>query len=280
MTAAPTRPDLLVRRRKDKERRVRQYLHGDLIVPAAPVVAHMRALQGQGWTLRQIADAAQVAHSTPHALAHQELTKRTVAERILRVTGSPPSLSSHTLVDSTGTRRRVQALATLGWSPERIAVRAGISRGPVYRALGGGGVSVSSATAIRVAYDALWDVRATGGRCDVVAARARAAGWAPPLAWDDDTIDDPTASPEGVQDRDPDAAPVNAKKVHVDDIVEQLELDPAAPLRVVAERLGLRKETIRRHLHRHGRDDLLAVMSRNAVAAGCGNQHTARSVAA
>lgn len=272
MTAAPTRPDLLVRRRKDKERRARQYLYGDLIVPAAPVVAHMRALQGQGWTLRQIADAAQVAHSTPHALAHQELTKRTVAERILRVTGSPPSLSSHTLVDSTGTRRRVQALATLGWSPERIAVRAGISRGPVYRALGGGGVSVSSATAIRVAYDALWDVRATGGRCDVVAARARAAGWAPPLAWDDDTIDDPVAVPEGV----PDVGKGWRARISVGAVEEVLAVEPLVTTRQLAERFGVGRTSIQSHLRRKGRRDILEVLNRNAIlATGYGRREPA-----
>lgn len=30
-------------------------------------------------------------------------------------------------------------------------------------------------------------------------ARAAREGWSPPLAWDDDTIDDPTASPAGMR---------------------------------------------------------------------------------
>lgn len=277
MSPAPVRPDLVVRRRKDKERRVRA-LQGDLVVSTGPVIAHMARLQAAGWTSAQISAAAGIARSTPFALVKQETTKRHIATSVLRVrVGPPPVESTHTHVDSTGARRRVEALGVLGWSPERIAARAGLSRGPVYRALQGRPISVASESALRVVFDELWDVPASGGRSAVITARALAAGWAPPLAWDDDTIDDPSATPEGVPPREESRG---NRKVNVDAVAEHLELNPGATLRQVAERVGVRKETLRRNLERNGHRDLLVRMTRNAVAAGCSNQHTARSVAA
>jgi hypothetical protein len=58
-------------------------------------------------------------------------------------------------------------------------------------------------TARRVAdlYARLWDIHpgthgATPEAIEQTKARARAAGWAPATAWDDDRIDDPTAVPD------------------------------------------------------------------------------------
>lgn len=244
---------------------------------AAELLARLVA---QGWSSTAIASASGISRRTldrqvVRARAGERvLLHRHTADLILSM-GAPTA----GFVGAAGPSRRLQGLARMGWTLDDLAAETGLpfSTLAVIRQGTRSQTAARAATLIAAVYDRLCMVP---GPSPVTAVYARSQGWVPPLAWDDDTIDDPTASPEGVQDRDPDAAPVNARKVHVDDIVEQLELDPAAPLRVVAERLGLRKETIRRHLHRHGRDDLLAVMSRNAVAAGCSNQHTSRSVAA
>lgn len=106
-----------------------------------------------------------------------------------------------TYVNAIGTNRRLQALSAIGWSANTIAKRFGMSECAVsrwYRS-----TLVTPATAAKVArwYDDLcmsvpqpttvqarYSISSTKGK-------ARVAGWAPPLAWDDDTIDDPDASP-------------------------------------------------------------------------------------
>ena len=63
------------------------------------------------------------------------------------------------------------------------------------------GVSTTVAPATARAVEDLYDRAWQGPRRPSTASRRRAvtAGWAPPLAWDDDTIDDPAASPAGVR---------------------------------------------------------------------------------
>lgn len=105
------------------------------------------------------------------------------------------------LVDGTGTRRRLQALARLGWSARAIAGRFGYTEQTVSGWMRADRVSRRTAAMVVRWYDAMsmtlpvaatrfdrYSIGSTQGR-------ARAAGWAPPLAWDDDTIDDPAAVP-------------------------------------------------------------------------------------
>jgi hypothetical protein len=95
-------------------------------------------------------------------------------------------------VDSTGTRRRLQALAVMGWPSEAIGARLGVQG----RVVAGWryGPRVDRSTAARVArlYDELWDKR---GPSNSTAVRARNKGWLPPLAWNDEDLDRPDARP-------------------------------------------------------------------------------------
>lgn len=101
-----------------------------------------------------------------------------------------------------GVVRRIQALARLGWSAPQISAECGVPYTTIARLrdqedrrwVG----KDELRDAIAAAYDALsmkvppytrWTVR--------VANVAAAAGWPPPLAWDEDAIDDPTAEPRG-----------------------------------------------------------------------------------
>jgi hypothetical protein len=108
------------------------------------------------------------------------------------------------LMDATGSRRRLQALAARGWSERALAAEYGpgghcnaLAR--IFR----GQPAVTPAVAQRIEdlYDRLWDqpppARTKSQRVGASLAAANAArrGWPPPLAWDDDEIDDPAASP-------------------------------------------------------------------------------------
>lgn len=96
------------------------------------------------------------------------------------------------MIDATGTRRRIQALATLGWSSNAVAAKAGM-RGSDVRDIvyDQERVYITTAAIISQVYVALENSlapmtttpqRASAGQARSVATRN---GWAPPIAWDD-----------------------------------------------------------------------------------------------
>lgn len=95
------------------------------------------------------------------------------------------------LIDGTGTRRRLEALAVNGWSFVDLGARLGVS-GRAARKFGPGPIHRDTAAKVVRLYDELWDV--PGGSLHA-ARRAAAKGWVPALAWDDDVIDDPDSLP-------------------------------------------------------------------------------------
>jgi hypothetical protein len=102
-------------------------------------------------------------------------------------------LTEDVKVPRTGTRRRLQALAAIGWTSTDLAVRLGVDRTAVSENMRyEGPVLVTTAARTRALYD---ELSMTPGPSAIARARALAKGWAPPLAWDDDTIDDPKAKP-------------------------------------------------------------------------------------
>lgn len=96
-------------------------------------------------------------------------------------------------VDATGTRRRLRALACNGWTNDLLAARLGVSGSAVRAWTYNERVRRSTVARVAALYDQLWDQPGASSR---TAARAARAGWAPPLAWDDDTIDDPASRPD------------------------------------------------------------------------------------
>lgn len=105
------------------------------------------------------------------------------------------------LTDTAGTRRRLQALMRCGWSLSLLAARLGQSRQSLRAKMHRRRVTAATACAVRGLYDDLWDKPPPEGtrfeRRAATMAReyAQERGWALPMAWDDDQIDDPAASP-------------------------------------------------------------------------------------
>ncbi len=97
-----------------------------------------------------------------------------------------------TVVDATGTRRRIHALMALGWRRKDLAARLGVTLQAVQAWTRGAHVHVETRDRVITVYEAL-----SGTRGPSALSRRRAAerGWAPPLAWDDTTIDNPHATP-------------------------------------------------------------------------------------
>lgn len=102
--------------------------------------------------------------------------------------------SSPLWIDATGTRRRIQALCALGWSRPEMAARLGVGPRSMGHYLTVATVTTSTAARVRRLYD---ELAMHAGSSQRVRAHARRQGWVPPLAWDDDEIDNPAARPRG-----------------------------------------------------------------------------------
>ncbi|MEV4784069.1 hypothetical protein AB0K53_01195 [Streptomyces tuirus] len=123
---------------------------------------------------------------------------RTTQDKILAVPpGAEPSPGMY--MDATGLRRRLQALSALGYSGREIATRLATSEARIHKIQNGSQATVRYKLARRIndLYDELSQTPAPPGRSRTrVLRHARTNHFAPPGAWDDDTIDNPEAHPE------------------------------------------------------------------------------------
>jgi hypothetical protein len=101
-----------------------------------------------------------------------------------------------------GAQRRVRALCARGWAPDAIERAAGIPAGVAIRVLARRDTIRPDACAqVAGAYELLWNrqpPQRTGAEqaaAKAITAHARARGWAPPMAWDDEQLDDPAGRP-------------------------------------------------------------------------------------
>lgn len=115
-------------------------------------------------------------------------------------------LHANPRVPVVGVQRRVQALACLGWSYAEISRRLGMDRTYLSKALLRSTVEPATAAAVAALYDELSMTTCTSATASRTAAAARSHGYAPPLAWDEGTLDDPTARPYGYAGRQARAA--------------------------------------------------------------------------
>jgi transcriptional regulator with XRE-family HTH domain len=99
-----------------------------------------------------------------------------------------------------GTVRRLQALCAIGWTQGELGERLGITSSRVSNIirLTRTGVWIHTAEAVAALYDELSMTVPTGRDSNYARTYAASKGWAPPLAWDDEAIDDPDARPVGV----------------------------------------------------------------------------------
>lgn len=124
-------------------------------VPAGPVRARLDALLRSGWSLDDVADHSGVDTATlrvlngPVAVDARVRVKARVAVAVAAVGRTPMNVWE---VPATGTVRRLQALAALGWDPAVLAARAGLDWAAVRRAQV---VAAGSALLVARAYDRL-----------------------------------------------------------------------------------------------------------------------------
>ena len=136
-----------------------------------------------------------------HAGCHESCCRGAMAR--YEKAGRLARLRGGRAVPALGSKRRLQALMRLGWSSQRIAAEAGLPhRNHVWRLLHGQKgkptvwVQRSTQQWVNEVYDRLSMQIPTGPYVERTRKYAEAQGWAPPLAWDEGTIDDPTARPK------------------------------------------------------------------------------------
>lgn len=157
--------------------------------------AHVQQLRAAGLSVDAVAELAGVSTSVvaallypDHGQARRWIRPETEAA-LLGVTLDVHQLaqvSGKRRVSATGTARRLEALARLGWSLSTLATQLGVS----VQAVGAWRrrEKVTAATAQRVA-DLYERLSMTPGPSAKAARAAQRAGYQPPLAWDDEDLD-------------------------------------------------------------------------------------------
>lgn len=243
--------------------RTRQIAYGrwEPFVDAAPVRAHVETLRAAGIGWKRVAALAGVTPSVVEKLVYGSPRQRTgpskrvrpeTAAKLLAVTADLASLGGAAKVDATGTRRRLQALVALGWSGSKLAYRLGMEPTNFSSLLQRDLVHADTARAVRDLYDRLWNITPPQAewRDKIAANRARGyaaeRGWAPPMAWDDDTIDDPAAAPEGASVE----APGNRGLPGRDDL--QMLVETGSTVAALAQRFDIKEDSVKTTLRRCG----------------------------
>lgn len=195
---------------RNRERlRARQLGTYNQLIDAEPARRHILRLQAADMSFDAIAVAAglttqsilEFVRSLPaQGRGRRRRTTPATEAKILAVT---PGDRTTGRIDATGTRRRVQALAALGWPARHIAMHAGLQTANAHHLEGRARVYVSTANAIAKTYDELRRLRPERhGVTKSHAQRTRNAAarnhWAPPKYWDDPEhpIDDTTFEPQ------------------------------------------------------------------------------------
>jgi hypothetical protein len=207
----PAKARLRAAHRDYTRRRARQIAYGrwEPWADAGPVRDHVRRLREGGASYSAIGSAAGVSSMTVHKLVNssrhrgcRELPDRVgaaQARRLLAVT----TAGCGQWRNACGSRRRLQALVALGHPPSVLASQLGISSPCMRRLLKAETqrVNISFHDRASALYRFLWDQLPSeaSGRERHAAERARnlagTGGWPPPMALDDDRIDDPAYRP-------------------------------------------------------------------------------------
>ena len=199
------------RRRRARYRLLAYGRYQDAHQPIEPIRQHLQALVDTGMIPERIAISAGVGGATVRRLLNSETARfvtGATARNLLAVTPYSSTLAAQGRGNGRGTRRRLQALAAIGWNHHEIARRLGYPRWKVNKALEGAYVDIRVHDDIAALYDELWDqqppthTRAQRVGRSYALTAARRHGWLPPLAWDDIDTDPapPTAGQEPLRD--------------------------------------------------------------------------------
>lgn len=211
------------------------------LIDPGPARAQLMRLHAAGYSWRRIGELAGLTEQGVYLIrdgSYDRIQKLT-AKRILAV--PVPGKLGGDWVDSTGTVRRVQALQAIGWSQPAIAAMMGLTRNTLRLQMKRPRISGRRAREVAELFDRL---QMTPGPSDFARRLARRKGWAPPLAWDEDVIDDPTATPDFGEE---------SEMAWIDRYNDARECVGSDDINQIAAQMGIAVESVQQGLRRHRR---------------------------
>ena len=202
-------------------------------------------LMAEGMSFKAIALTA--GWASRNALADAMTRKRVTPRTLARVLAVHPELDNRkdAYVDATGSARRLQALAVNGWPSRNLAKQLGHKDPATIQHIANGKtptIRLRTKDDIRRLFDELWDQPGPSKRTADI---AKARGWLPALAWDDDLIDRPEHRPEDVR------RPVRTtwSGITLEDI-EEARAQGYGTAEQIGWRLGVSRDTVQQILSR------------------------------
>lgn len=215
------------------------------LLPAQEIAEYIDSLRasGLGWTT--IASLSDVQERHLRGIRHQQYVHPGTAVRIMAVQPGAHDLQADNAdIPAVGTKRRIRGLQRMGYTNVMLAEHSGLNIRTVDITLSDQLTQVKASTARRIAevFSALQLVAPPdtyGSRRARL--RAERKGWLPPLAWDEDTIDDPNAEPNlGTKSKSDD---------WYHDYEEMREW--GLTLGQIAERMGILEDSLKQNLRRY-----------------------------
>jgi hypothetical protein len=181
-------------RRANLRRQKIRNLHGTNDVSPARALAHVQDLHAAGMFDYSIAHAAGVSYNTIYCLPDRTRIRRSIEHKIL---------SAPLGVTAVGVQRRLRALMAIGWSGVALAAELGVTPNAISETVAQHRFYSYRDRADRIV--ALYDRLSPGcaDPCRFTVEYARTKHWAPPMAWDDDTIDDQRVKAQGTEHESP-----------------------------------------------------------------------------
>jgi hypothetical protein len=182
-----------------RRRRAIAYGRWQPYVDASPVRAHVKRLRDAGLGVERIIEVSKVGSGTVRQLIYGDRrtgavvrrVRPTTAARLLAIDPDRATPAGGCVTDSTGARRRLQALLAAGWSLPRLAQQVDQQVHSLRKILRRESIRTATFRRIADVYAELEMVippqSTVGQQREVVEARTAGTkfGWPPPLAWDD-----------------------------------------------------------------------------------------------
>jgi DNA-binding CsgD family transcriptional regulator len=247
------RPECAERIRAYERSRYRQKGYGTWqpLVDATPAREHVQALRAAGHSTVDIQRAARISGATLARILYNGVNKRAerirpeVAERILAIAVTPAPVKHNSIIDGTGTRRRLQALVSMGWTLNALGPRLGFHPRRLTDLIHGERVLASTARRIAHGYRTLQTLDPIAHGVPERSAKlslnlAAREGWSGPLDWDD--IDNPNCVPDGHRKS---RAWVRKPRPAAVDVARVAQLTAIGrTAREIADELGCHKRTV------------------------------------
>lgn len=219
------------------------WLNQNPTIPAKTVANHIEQLLVAGISMERLCAITGMQRRQMVRFKTQKFVTKAVATRVLSV--PIPALWWKTAPDnadvlSTGTARRLQALTAMGYTSAELCRVSGYKRRQLSQVIHGHSVCVLASSARRVdeAFRTMQLVPPLPSeRSRRAQNRAQKYGWVVPMAWDEEDIDNPFATPRV------------ANRLSTIDTYRELNAQGMSDTEIARE-LGIKPESLKRTLER------------------------------